>query len=331
LGKIESELGKRKREARAAGAKLSSLTEELAATKAEAKALEHALAERQMVLRQRIVALYRWQRGGSPMVILNGTPSLAAMMQRRHYLQAALNHDRALAAELNDASQRQAALRQEMEQRIAKLDEQKHDLDAAKEAAHHEARKKKLVLATLRREKVSRTQALREMEAAAQRLTRMVDQVTRRNVSKPTDVELAPSSGIGLGTQRGRLEWPVSGRVSAPFGKFMHPELAAEMFRKGIDIEAASGEIVRAVERGRVVHASHFPGYGNMMIVDHGERYYTIYGHLSEFSKKRGDELRRGEVLGRVGGSDSWSGAKLYFEMRKDGRSVDPLGWLKKP
>ena len=100
---------------------------------------------------------------------------------------------------------------------------------------------------------------------------------------------------------------------------------------KGIDIEAASVEIVRAVERGRVVHASHFPGYGNMMIVDHGERYYTIYGHLSEFSKKRGDELRRGEVLGRVGGSDSWSGAKLYFEMRKDGRSVDPLGWLKKP
>jgi lipoprotein NlpD len=61
-----------------------------------------------------------------------------------------------------------------------------------------------------------------------------------------------------------------------------------------------------------------------MIIVDHGERFYTVYGHLAQLLKKKGDEVRRGEPLGRVGESD------VYFEMRKDGRSVDPLAWLTK-
>lgn len=331
LGKIESDLGKRNREVRAANTKLSSMLRELAAKKAEAQALERALAERQRVLQQRVVALYRWQRSGSPMVILSGTPSLTSFMQRKHYLQTALAYDRALAVELREANETQAALRQELEQKIAQLDDQRHVLDAAKEAVRQEARKKKLVLATLRREKETRTQALREMEAAAQRLARMLDQMASRAVNKPSESPMAPSRGTGLDALRGRLEWPVAGRISAPFGKFKHPEFAAEIFRKGVDIEAPLGEAIRAVERGRVVHANHFPGYGNMVIVDHGERYYTIYGHLSEMLKKIGQEVRRGEVLGRVGDGDSWSGAKLYFEMRKDGRSVDPLAWLRKP
>jgi septal ring factor EnvC (AmiA/AmiB activator) len=67
-----------------------------------------------------------------------------------------------------------------------------------------------------------------------------------------------------------------------------------------------------------------------MIIVDHGERYYTVYAHLSEILKKRGEAVKRGETLGLAGDSDSLAGAKLYFELRKDGRSVDPLPWFRK-
>jgi len=66
-----------------------------------------------------------------------------------------------------------------------------------------------------------------------------------------------------------------------------------------------------------------------MVILDHGERYYTIYGHLAEIVKKNGESVTRGEVLGRAGESDSLAGAKLYFEIRKDGHSLDPLPWLR--
>jgi septal ring factor EnvC (AmiA/AmiB activator) len=280
LVKIESELDKRNRELRAAKAKLSSISHELAAKKAEADEIDRALAERHGILRQRVVALYRWQRSGSPMVILNGTESLASFMQRKHYLQAALSYDQELSAQLREASQRQALLQQELAQKIEQLDSQKQALGAAKEAVRQEARKKKMILVSLRREKETRSRALREMEAAAQRLARMLDQMSRRIVGRPSETPAAPSTGSGLDAMRGRLDWPVKGRVSAPFGKFKHPEFAAEVVRKGIDIDAPLGDTIRAVERGRVAYASHFAGYGNMMIVDHGQRYYTIYGHL---------------------------------------------------
>ncbi|HEX2932469.1 MAG TPA: peptidoglycan DD-metalloendopeptidase family protein, partial [Candidatus Binatia bacterium] len=146
---------------------------------------------------------------------------------------------------------------------------------------------------------------------------------------KPKESPMPSPPGVGIPAMQGRLDWPVRGQLSAPFGKFKHPEFAAEVVRNGIDIEASIGEEIRVVEKGRVVYADRFSGYGRMVIVDHGDRYFTIYGHLSEISKKVGDEVRRGEVLGRVGDSDSLAGAKLYFEMRKDGRSVDPVPWFK--
>jgi murein hydrolase activator len=307
------------------------ISNQLAAKKVEAEDLERALAQRRAVLRQRVVALYRWQRSGSPMVILNGTESLPSFMHRKHYLQAALTYDQELAVQLREARQRQTLLQQDLAQKLEQLDSQKQVLGAAKEAVRQEAEKKKIILASLRREKAMRSRALREMEMAAQRLARMLDEMSRRAVGRPNEAPGAPSTGSGLDAMRGRLDWPVKGRVSAPFGKFKHPEFAAEIVRKGIDIDAPLGDAIRAVERGRVVYASHFSGYGNMIIVDHGERYYTIYGHLAEMLKKNGDEVHRGEILGRVGDGDSWSGAKLYFEMRKDGRSVDPMAWLKNP
>lgn len=330
LGQIESDLGRRSREARAANAKLSSLAQALTVKKSQAEELERALADRRALLSQRAVALYRWQRSGGALALVNGAPSAASLMQRQHYFQTALVYDQRLAAELREASQRQVLVQLEMEQQLAELGHQKLALDAAKEAVRQEANKKRLVLAHLRREQSSRAHSLRQMEAAAERLARLLDQMARRPAAKPSEPALGPTAGGALEAMRGRLEWPVDGRVSAPFGKFKHPEFAAEIVRKGIDIEAPLGDTIRAVERGHVAYAGHFSGYGNMVIVDHGERYFTIYGHLSEILKKNGELVRRGEVLGKVGADDSWSGAKLYFEMRKDGRSVDPLGWLKK-
>jgi murein hydrolase activator len=122
----------------------------------------------------------------------------------------------------------------------------------------------------------------------------------------------------------------VRGEVTAPFGKFKHPEFAAEVFRNGIDIDAPIGEEIKAVEKGRIIYAERFSGYGKMVIVDHGERYFTIYGHLAEIFKKTGNEVRRGEVIGKVGEGDLVRGATLYFEMRKDGRSLDPTPWFRK-
>jgi murein hydrolase activator len=330
LGKIQSELDKRTKELKLANARLSRVASELALKEAEAQSLTRSIAARQPILAKRAVALYRWQKGGSSLMVLNGDVSLSQFLQRRKYLATAVAFDQTLLAKLQEESEHQKILRDELARKKEELNEQKQALNIANEGVRREAEKKKILLASLRQEKATRLRVLKEMEAAAQRLEKMMDEISRRAMIKPREAPSPRSPGAGLDALRGKLDWPTQGRVTAPFGKYQHPEFAAEVVRKGIDIDAPIGEEIKAVEKGTVVYADRFSGYGKMVIVDHGERYYTIYGHLSEILKKTGDEVRRGEVLGRAGDSDSLAGAKLYFEMRKDGRSVEPVPWFKK-
>lgn len=331
LNKIQTDLERSRKELSAANAKLGSLTAELRAEEAEAQRLGQSIAARRALWEKRAAALYRWQKDGAAVTIFNGDGSLGDFLRRRKYLAAAIAFDRDLVGKLEEESQHREILRESLARKQSELNEQKKALSVARAAVSREAEKKKLLLGSLRREKTTRERALREMEAAAQRLQKMMEEIARRALNKPKQQPTpAPSTGTGLEALRGRLDWPVRGTVSAPFGKYKHPEFATEIFRNGIDIDAPEGEEIRAVEKGTVVYADRFSGYGKMVIVDHGERYYTIYGHLSEILKKTGDEVRHGEVLARAGDSDSLGGSKLYFELRKDGRPVDPLPWLRK-
>ena len=330
LGKIQSELDARNQELKRANARLAAIVNELALEESEARSLNQSISFRMAILNQRAAALYKWYKSGSPLIVLNGELSMNAVLQRRKYLETALLFDRQLLIKLQEESEHQEILRDELAQKKQELAQEQQALALAKQAVSREADKKRLLLVSLRREKGARLKLLREMEAAATRLEKVIEEISKRALNKPRETLYPRSPSPGLEALRGKMEWPVSGKVIAPFGKFKHPEFVAEIVRNGIDIDAAMGQEIKAVEKGTVVYADRFAGYGKMVIIDHGERYYTIYGHLSEIVKKTGDQVKQGEVVGRVGDSDSFAGSKLYFEMRKDGHSVDPVPWLRK-
>ena len=330
LDKIQREIDKRNREIKQASVKISSLTSELREKQSRAEELAESAAARLALLEKRAAAVYRWQRAGTPLMVLDGDISLKDVMQRQRYLAAALRYDRELLNHLHRDKEEQHVLQQDLAQRQAELSEQTRLVGAAREEMRREAQKQQLLLTSLRREKETRLRTLRQMEAAAQRLEKMLDEIARRARGRPRDPRSPVTPGSGLAGARGRLEWPVAGTVSAPFGKFNHPEFATEIMRKGIEIETSPGAPVKAVEKGSVVYADPFAGYGKMVIVDHGERYYTIYGNLGEIHKKKGDGVARGEALGQAGLGASSAHARVYFEMRKDGQSFDPLPWLGK-
>jgi septal ring factor EnvC (AmiA/AmiB activator) len=274
---------------------------------------------------RRVAALYRWQRLAQP-VLLGGGPDLSAHRQHKRYLETTVAYDQDLLRQLHAESERQRVVRAQLTQKQDEFGTQKKMLAAARVAVGQEADKKKLLLAGLRQEKVTRLRALQQMEAAAARLQRMIDDVARRAQRRPRDS--TPEAGAPMAPAplpgRGTLDWPVRGTVSAPFGRFKHPEFGAEIVRKGIEISAAPGEQIRAVEAGRIAYADRFSGFGNLVIVDHGQRFFTIYGQLAAIVRKRGETLKKGDVLGQVGQG------QIYFEMRRDGQSVDPLPWFTK-
>ena len=292
----------------------------------EAQRLRLSLDRRRELLMKRAAALYRWQRGGGPFTFLNGDVSPGVLLRRKRYLEATVFFDRELVQKLNDETVYQENVKRELGHKREELDEQKRFLAKVQDSVRKDAEKKKQLLASLRQEKESRVGALKELEQAALRLQKMMDEMSRRNVGKPSELP----AGAGLEAMKGKLDWPVRGEITGGFGKVRHPEFSAEVFRKGIDIEAPIGEEIKAVEKGKVVFAERLSGYGRMVVVDHGERYFSIYAHLSEILKKIGDTVKRGETLGRVGDSDSLAGSRLYFEMRKDGKSIDPLPWFRK-
>ena len=326
LGKIERDLEKKTKDLNAANSKLASILGAMQQKETEAQRLRISLDQRRELLMKRAVALYRWHRGGGPFVLLSGEVPLGVLLQRKHYLEATVFFDRELVEKLNDEVTYQENVKRELAHKKEELSQQRRILAEVQDSVRKDGEKKKQLLASLRQEKDGRVRALKELEQAALRLQKMIEEMSRRGVGKVPELP----AGTGLDAMRGKLEWPVRGQVTGGFGKTKHPEFATEVFRKGIDIEAPIGEEIRAVEKGRVVFAERFSGYGKMVIIDHGERYFSVYAHLSEILKKTGDAVQRGETLGTVGDSDSLAGSRLYFEMRKDGKSIDPLPWFRK-
>jgi septal ring factor EnvC (AmiA/AmiB activator) len=128
---------------------------------------------------------------------------------------------------------------------------------------------------------------------------------------------------------RGDLPWPAEGIVMSRFGR-QKPVNGVALVRNGIEISLAEGHPVTAVHEGVVSFAGPFTGYGTLVIVEHGERTHSLYGHLGMASVKQGDRVTPETRVGTSGRNPSGN-PSLYFELRVDGKPVDPLQWLRKP
>jgi septal ring factor EnvC (AmiA/AmiB activator) len=114
------------------------------------------------------------------------------------------------------------------------------------------------------------------------------------------------------------------------FGRQIDAEFNTPILKRGIEIRTQSGDDIKAIHKGSVVYADWFKGYGKMLIINHGERYYSLYAHASEIFPKVGETISDGQVIGKIGDTGSIKGPILYFEIRYKGEPQDPLVWLRK-
>lgn len=138
-----------------------------------------------------------------------------------------------------------------------------------------------------------------------------------------------PFNGPGLASARGRLGRPVDGKIVQYFGKVKSSGFKDLILSKGIEFAVAAGSAIRAVADGKVIFLGRMPGYGTMLIVDHGTRYYSLYGRLGETMVAPNDLVHPGDQLAVADAPDERSG-NFYFEIRKEGAPVNPLPFLKK-
>jgi septal ring factor EnvC (AmiA/AmiB activator) len=158
-----------------------------------------------------------------------------------------------------------------------------------------------------------------ELQVAQERLQQRLGSAGGDRAVESVAVPIAPF--------RGSLEWPVDGRISSRFGRRTGPFGAATVLN-GVEIAAPEGTAVRALYAGTVSYADAFTGFGNLVIVDHGGDIYSLYGYLASIGVPRGTVVDSRSEIGSVGTAPTGQAA-LYLEIRVDGRSVDPVQWLK--
>jgi septal ring factor EnvC (AmiA/AmiB activator) len=200
-------------------------------------------------------------------------------------------------------------------------------------------------LRTLERKAVDASAAVERAVKARANLVTSID--TRRDLNAQLTGELqdahrklqatlaqlaagSPASAAALPMRpfQGALPWPAEGVLSARFGS-RPPGVAGPPIRSGIELSLPEGRPVNAVHEGTVAFADPFSGYGILVIVDHGDQIYTLYGHLGSAAVHKGDRVDAATTVGLAGRNPSGN-PSLYFEVRVDGKAVDPLQWLKR-
>jgi septal ring factor EnvC (AmiA/AmiB activator) len=140
--------------------------------------------------------------------------------------------------------------------------------------------------------------------------------------------ETLTPENVGLADEKGDLIWPVYGKIVRGFG-VISDKRGIKLTNPGIDIEVGYGEEVKAAAAGNVIYSSWLRGYGQFIILDHGQGYYTLYANLSDVSVDVGDSISAGRMIARAGDTGSLEGSKLHFEVRHKKEQLNPLEWLR--
>ena len=200
-----------------------------------------------------------------------------------------------------------------------RLGETQSQLRAANRSLDAGRRRQQRLLDGIRDDAVRRESALVELRSAAGGMTDLIGELDP--VANPEALDMAKFRGL--------LDWPAEGELRSSFGSVVHPRFKTRVPHPGIDIRAASGDPIRSVFDGDVVFSGWMRGYGLTTIVDHGNGLHSVYAHAAVTWLEPGERVRRGQRLGIVGETGSFSGPSLYFELRLNGRAVDPEDWLR--
>ena len=332
LEQVEQRLADKRKEISRLDTRITRTQAEVTSLRGEIQMLQKQRASQEQALGRRLRAMYKVHaQGGALPMLLSGDDPVARAVALRHLARLAAL-DARLIQEYRGTSDRLDDRRRREESRQRELADLKSDAQREQADADRDAAKRRVLLAKVRDERAYHERMVGELTEAARRLEAFISdlQAKQRRLARvpPPKGGVAPP-GVGFGTLRGRLPWPTEGRIIAAYGAQVHPRFGTRTFRNGVDIEANEGRDVAAVYGGHVIYTGWFKGYGNLIILDHDNEYYTLYAHMAEIGVKEGDDVKQGQRLGTVGDTGSLEGPRLYFEVRFQGKPQDPEQWLR--
>ena len=325
IERLDRQLHKERREADSINREIKQINGELDKIDAQLTNLRSEMNDKQTLIGTRLKRLYMEGRAGwvSPLVTAG---SYAQFQRRLMFLSSLASWER----DVFERYRRQVAQSEQLHAKQAKIREslvaRKGRIDKKLSVIRDVKSQKRVVLAGLRKTTRSHEQMLLTLDHAENRKDSLLKELERKRQIATEKIKKRTTDSF----RRGALLWPAEGDLVGFFGRQKHPTFDTYVRKKGIEIASKEGSAIRAVSGGDVVYADWLRGYGLVVILDHGNNYFTFYAHASKLLVKEGVAVAKGAVLGETGSSGLTNRSILYFELRKGTKPVNPLRWLAK-
>ncbi|MGD8869884.1 MAG: peptidoglycan DD-metalloendopeptidase family protein [Gemmatimonadales bacterium] len=286
------------------------------------------LVEKKVLFARRVRDLYKRGPLGDTQILL-AAESFADLINRYQYLYLVALHDRLLVSQVEELSGLLQEKYDRLQREVRGLRQVRDDKVDEIQDLYYLEQERRRRLSTVRGLRSTTEQRLGRLQRDEQQLNGLIERLEREREAAEALAAAAPTRGTLSETDRGRLDWPLNGRVLYTFGQQRNPD-GTVIPRNGIGIAADPGTPVKAVAGGTVFFAQPYLGYGPSVILSHGGGYYSLYLHLSEILVSEGQAVILGQTIGRVGGSATPEGPHLEFQIYINNQAVDPLPWLRR-
>jgi murein DD-endopeptidase MepM/ murein hydrolase activator NlpD len=298
--------------------KLKTATEKLKQIEKELSVYQAKYSKQQMSTAARLRFLQR-QTNSQGWVALMQSRSLEDLMDRQYQLKRVYSEDQKALVALKQAKAVIEAKKVETETQknhIALITQQ---LAIQKASAEDQAQSENILVNRLKSDREALSAAEQQLAAESDQITKNIQQKLAANIAFPGTI-FVPGSG--------KFILPAEGPMTSPFGWRIHPISGDRRFHNGLDFGAEYGSLIKAADNGVVIAAEWTGGYGNAVIIDHGNGLTTLYGHTSQMYVTAGQVVRKGQPIAAVGSTGFSTGPHLHFEVRRQGEPIDPMPFL---
>ena len=273
------------------------------------------LDQRKLLLAARLREVYKHGRIKPSHFLWEASSAWEALKNYR-FLSLVVEQDKKLAHKIYQDKTWMVKNEKKISKDLSQLEDLKKEKAKQSKALKKKKKSYEKLLKEVSKEKKYYNLAISDLEKSKKRIEELLESYEKREVAGQ------PPKGV-FQALKGRLAWPIEGKISSGFGEQIDPRFKTKTFNPGIDIKTLPGRKVKACASGVVVYCSWLRGYGNFVILNHGDSYYTLYARLAEISVNEGEEVESLETIGKTGEES------LHFEVRKGKKEVDPLEWLK--
>ncbi|CCQ91495.1 putative Peptidase M23 [Nitrospina gracilis 3/211] len=276
------------------------------------------LGQYKLVLRDRLRQIYK--NGDMYLVkILFSSVTFNQLLTRLKYMENVMAYDAVIFQDYMEQMEKLQAETEKLEKSQISLVRYEEEALEKKRQLEEEAAYKSQFLKNVKTKKIYAMQTRKELIKASEGLNQLIGRLEEKLILK---------QGLSLEDMKGRLQYPVKGKRLNRFGKKWDDRFDTYIVYNGVNLGVKAGTSVKAIFYGKVLYTGFLEGYGNLVILGHGNSYHSLYGHLNSIQVKKGEVVEEGKVIGLSGNTGSLVGDALYFELRHKGKPIKPSPWF---